>query len=85
MKANGREPKTGVGRVFNIELGCFDDVSVLIYADARPHLRLKTRPRSSPFSLSLSMLQTMEGLSFCLFGTEYKIFHICEKMNIKLN
>ncbi len=31
---NGREPKTGLGLVFNFKLGCFDDVHVLIYADA---------------------------------------------------
>ncbi len=37
-KANGREPKTGLGPVFNIKLGCFDDVYVLIYADAPQHL-----------------------------------------------
>jgi hypothetical protein len=36
-KANGREPKTGLGRVFNFKLGCFDDVRVFIYADADPH------------------------------------------------
>ncbi len=24
-KANGREPKTGLGRVFNFKSGCFDD------------------------------------------------------------
>jgi hypothetical protein len=40
-KANGREPKTGLGRVFNCKLGCVDDVRVLIYADTRPHLQLK--------------------------------------------
>jgi hypothetical protein len=54
-KANGREPKTSLGRVFNFKLGCFDDVWVLIYADACPHLWLKTRPRFSPVSFSLSM------------------------------
>jgi hypothetical protein len=43
-KANGREPKTGLGRFFNFKLGCFDDVCVLIYAH-----------RFSPVSLSLSM------------------------------
>ncbi len=30
-KANGREPKTCLGRVFSYKLGCFDDVHVLIY------------------------------------------------------
>ncbi len=37
-KANGRDSKIGLGRVFNVKLGCFDDVPVFIYADARPHL-----------------------------------------------
>jgi hypothetical protein len=37
-KANGREPKTGLGRVFNFKSGCFDDVHILIYADTLPHL-----------------------------------------------
>ncbi len=37
-KANGREPKTGLGLVFNFIIGCFDDVLVLIYEDACPHL-----------------------------------------------
>jgi hypothetical protein len=37
-KANGREPKASVGLVFNFKLGCFDDVHVLISANARPHL-----------------------------------------------
>jgi hypothetical protein len=60
VKAKGREPKTGLDRVFNIKLGCFDDVCVLIYADARPHLYLKTRPRFSPVSFSLSMLNCIK-------------------------
>ncbi len=55
VKANRREPKTGLGQVFNFRLGCFDDVSVLIYADTHPRLQLKTRTRFSPLSLSLSM------------------------------
>jgi len=37
-KANGREPKTGLGRVFNFKSGCFDDVHVLIYADTLPNI-----------------------------------------------
>jgi len=37
-KANGREPKTGLSRVFNYKLGCYDDVHVLMYADAHPYL-----------------------------------------------
>jgi hypothetical protein len=38
VKARGSEPKTGLDRVFNFNLGCFDDVRVLIYEDACPHL-----------------------------------------------
>ncbi len=49
-KANGREPKTGLGRVFNYKLGCYDDVRVLMYAYAHPYLKLKTRPRFCPLS-----------------------------------
>jgi hypothetical protein len=68
-KANGREPKTGLGRVFNFKLGCLDDVRVVIYADARQHLQLKTRPRFSPVSLSLSM---DEGNSIMVFGLFFR-------------
>jgi len=50
LKANGREAKTCLGQVFNYELGCLDDVHVLIYMDARPHLQLKTWPRFSRVS-----------------------------------
>ncbi len=35
-KANGREPKTGLGRFFNFKLGCFDDEYLLIYMEAQP-------------------------------------------------
>jgi len=59
-KANGREPKTGLGQVLNFKLGCFDDVPVLIYVDIRPHLQLKTRPRFSSVSLSLSMVHPID-------------------------
>jgi hypothetical protein len=37
-KASGGEPKTGLARVFYFKLGCFDDVPVLFYVNARPHL-----------------------------------------------
>ena len=40
-KANRREPKSCLGRVFKYKLGCFDDVHVFIYVDAQPHLKLK--------------------------------------------
>jgi hypothetical protein len=37
-KANGREPKTGLGQVFNFKSGCFDDEYLLIYMNACPQL-----------------------------------------------
>jgi hypothetical protein len=37
-KANGREPKTCLGRVFNYKLGCSDNVHVIMYTDAHPYL-----------------------------------------------
>ncbi len=37
-KANGRQPKTCLGLVFNYKLGCYDDVHVLYYVDAWPSL-----------------------------------------------
>ncbi len=58
-----------MGRVFNFKLGCFDDEYLLIYMDARPHLYLKTRPRFSPVSLSLSMVPVLVEL-----GNDYLFF-----------
>jgi hypothetical protein len=55
MKSNWIEPKTGLGQVFNFKIDCFDDEHVLIYTEACPYLYLKTRPRFSPVSLSLSI------------------------------
>jgi hypothetical protein len=37
-KASGREPKTSLGRVFNNNLGCYDDVHLIMYTDAHPYL-----------------------------------------------
>jgi hypothetical protein len=48
LKANGREPKTDLGQVFNYKLGCYDDEHVIMYTDAHPYLQLKTRPRFHP-------------------------------------
>ncbi len=44
QKLTGENLKLVLGQVFNNKLGCFADVHVLIYVDARPHLYLKTRP-----------------------------------------
>jgi hypothetical protein len=54
-KANGIDPISCLGRVFVYKLGCFDDMRVVIYMDARPHLELKTQPRFSPVSQNLSV------------------------------
>ncbi len=35
-KANGREPKTCLGRVFNFKLGCFNDVHVFYLCGRTP-------------------------------------------------
>ncbi len=37
-KANGREPKTGLGQVSNYKLGCSDYVHLIMYTDAHPYL-----------------------------------------------
>ncbi len=37
-KANGRQPKTCLGRIFNYKLDCFRDVHELICVYTRPHL-----------------------------------------------
>jgi hypothetical protein len=47
MEANGREPKTGLGRVFNFKIGQFASVHNTHAAD----LELKTRTRSCPVNL----------------------------------
>jgi hypothetical protein len=38
IKANGREPKSGLGRVFNSKLGCFATCVISWYTQAHPHL-----------------------------------------------
>jgi hypothetical protein len=45
-KANGREPKSCLGRVFNFKLDSFADTK-----DACGYLKLKTRPRFCPVSI----------------------------------
>jgi len=53
-KANGREPKSCLYRVFNYKLGCFDKLHKKCIAWKCPLLELKTRPKFSPDDLSLS-------------------------------
>ncbi len=54
-KAHGREPKSCLGRVFNIKLGHFAVYALAQHIQVRPSLELKTWPRFCPVSLSLSM------------------------------
>ncbi len=54
VKANGREPKSCLDRVFNFRLGRFDFTPIQNCVDARPLLELKTRPRSHPPSLNIA-------------------------------
>jgi hypothetical protein len=54
-KANGREPKSRLGRVFNFKLGCFVVRTIAWPIQVQPSLQWKTRPRFRPVSLSLSM------------------------------
>jgi hypothetical protein len=51
-KANVREPKSCLGRVFHLRLGSFADMKKVQVAHARPSVKLKTLPRFCPPSLS---------------------------------
>jgi hypothetical protein len=44
-KANGREPKSYLGRVVNFKLSCFVMYAIAWHIQARPSLELKTWPR----------------------------------------
>ncbi len=46
----------GRSRVFNLKLGCFVMCTIARPIQARPSLKLKTRPKFFPVNLSLSML-----------------------------
>jgi hypothetical protein len=52
-KANGREPKMCMGRVFNFKLGSFVMYAIARHTQARLSLELITQPRFHPVSLSL--------------------------------
>jgi hypothetical protein len=54
MKANGREPKSCLGQVFNLKLGCFVMCTIAWSIQVQPSLQWKTRHRFCPVSLSLS-------------------------------
>ncbi len=61
-KANGREPKSCLGRVFNFKLGCFVMCVIAWPTQAQLSLELKTWPRFRPVSLSLSMTACIKSL-----------------------
>ncbi len=48
VKANGSEPKSCLGRVFNFKLDCFVMYAIERHIQAHPSLELKTRPRFCP-------------------------------------
>ena len=49
-KADGREPKTGLGRVFNSKLGCIATLGSKCMVCMQPLLKMKTRPKARPVS-----------------------------------
>jgi len=59
-KANGWEPISCLGRVFHFRLGSFVVIREVHGANARYRLKLKTRSRCCPVSLSLSMVVSLE-------------------------
>ncbi len=58
--SNGREPRSCLGRVFNIKLGSFVSKQLNWVAHTQPLLELKTRPRFRPDSWSLSVAQVFD-------------------------
>ena len=57
VKANGKEPKSFLGQVFNFKLGCFVMYTIVWPIQARQSLEFKTQPMFCPVSSSLSMLK----------------------------
>jgi len=56
--ANGREPKSCLGHVFNFKIGHFPVMKEVHGANARPYLKLKIWPGFCPASLRLSLVWT---------------------------
>jgi hypothetical protein len=54
-KANGREPKSCSGRIFNFKLGCFVMCTIARPIQVQLSLEWKTQSSFCPVSLSLSM------------------------------
>ncbi len=74
-KANGRERKSCLGRVFNFKLGCFVMCTITWLIQARPSLELKTWPRFPPVSISLSM-EYKKGKYHCTIDLLFDWFGI---------
>jgi hypothetical protein len=51
-KANGRETNSWLGRVLHFKSASFSVMKEVHGTNARPYLRVKTRPRFCPDSLS---------------------------------
>jgi hypothetical protein len=64
---NGREPRSCLGRVFNSKLGCIATPGSKCMECMQPLLKLKTRPKAHPASLSLSMVDTFFRRDSCQF------------------
>jgi hypothetical protein len=77
-KANGREPKSCLGWVFNFKLGYFVMHAITRHIQACPILELKTQPRFCLVSLSLSMFVS----TFVVINETNICFTF--KLNIKL-
>ncbi len=62
VKANGREPKSSLGWVFNFKLGHFVMHTMARHIQARLSIELKTQPRFCSVSLSLTMVCIFKSL-----------------------
>jgi hypothetical protein len=64
-QANMREPKSFLGRVFKLKLGCLDMCTIAWPVQVQTGLEWKTRPKFCPVCLSLSMQKPLlSGHSF---------------------
>jgi hypothetical protein len=71
--ANGNDPKSCLGRVFHFKIGRFVVQKDVHSANARPYLKLKTRPRFFLHSFSLSM--SIEKHWTCTEQVKASAFH----------
>ncbi len=64
---NGREPKSCLGQVFNSKLGHIATLGSKCMVCMQPLLKLETRPRARPVSLSLSMHNVAKAIMAGIF------------------